>query len=419
MIWLFIGVAVATGLCGYIVRQMRLRGLDRWVVPYLLQSFKRRPPRDGDEIHVLLCLADHFEPKGGKASPEVAWRRVQHWVREYPRQLAGFRDSDGRPPRHTFFYPIEEYEPAYLDALAELCHAGLAEVEIHLHHDNDTAENLRRRLVEFKELFAQRHGLLARNRQTGELAYGFIHGNWSLCNARADGRWCGVNEELDILRETGCYADFTMPSAPHVTQIGKINSLYYATNRPGRPRSHDRGTDVGAAPRPPNSLLLVQGPLVYAWGKGRWGLAPALENGCIQGSQLLRLERLPAWLRASVQVPSRPDWFFVKLHAHGAEEASHDALLGEPMVRFHRELAEHAQRNPRFHYHYVTAREMYNLVKAAEAGWRGGVAEALDFELLPNCCGASAAASDTTPGFSSSLRGTAPPARSPGPAAPG
>ncbi len=80
-----------------------------------------------------------------------------------------------------------------------------------------------------------------------------------------------------------------------------------------------------------------------------------------------------------MQIPARPDWFFVKLHSHGAEEASHEALLGEPMVRFHADLAAEAGRKPKFHYHYVTAREMYNLVKAAEAGWTGGVAEAPGF----------------------------------------
>jgi hypothetical protein len=33
---------------------------------------------------------------------------------------------------------------------------------------------------------------------------------------------------------------------------------------------------------------------------------------------------------------------------------------------------------------------MYNLIKAAEAGWKGSVAEALDYELLTNCCSAPA-----------------------------
>ena len=43
--------------------------------------------------------------------------------------------------------------------------------------------------------------------------FGFAPRNWALCNARRDGRWCGVNDELGVLRRTGCYADFTLPSA--------------------------------------------------------------------------------------------------------------------------------------------------------------------------------------------------------------
>src|SRR5262249_21783598 len=105
------------------------------------------------------------------------------------------------------------------------------------------------------------------------------------------------------------------------------------------------------------------------------------------------------WLRARVQVPQRPDWFFVKLHAHGAIEASHEALLGAPMVRFHEDLARLAREEPRFHYHYVTAREMYNLARAAEAGWRGPVAGALDFELVSGtCCPTPSPVSCTSPG---------------------
>ena len=46
-------------------------------------------------------------------------------------------------------------------------------------------------------------------------------------------------------------------------------------------------------------------------------------------------------------------------------------------------LSRRARRDPRFHYHYVTAREMYNLIRAAEAGWDGPVAGALDHEYLP------------------------------------
>lgn len=354
------------------------------IVHYWAQSGKCRLPVAEDEVHLLLCIADHFEPRAGSVSPEKARSRVERWVREYPGLFGGFRDSDGHAPRHSFFFPIDEYDPEHLDALAGLCRQGFGEVEIHMHHDHDTPESLHQRLLEFREIFADGHGLLARHRQTGETAYGFIHGNWALCNSRPDGRWCGVNNELDILRETGCYADFTMPSAPHVTQTRKINSIYYAADRPGLPRSHDWGTDAGRSAPPDGSLLLIQGPLVLDWTRRKWGLLPRLENGCLQKSQPPEIRRVDCWLRARVQVPTRPDWFFVKLHAHGAIEEGQEVLLGEAMVHFHESLARRARENSRFHYHYVTAREMCNLARAAESGWQGSVADARDFLFLWN-----------------------------------
>jgi hypothetical protein len=363
---------------------MREKGVGRWLLRYAATTLRRRPRRPGEETHVLLCLADHYEPKGCSAPPEQAGRRVRNWVEKYPRQFGRFRDSDGRPPRHTFFYPPEEYEPPYLDALTELCQAGFSEVEIHLHHHHDTAESLRARLTTFRDLLASRHNQLARDRNTGELAYGFVHGNWSLCNSRPDGDWCGVNDELTVLKQTGCYADFTLPSAPSPTQTVTVNSLYYARSSPDRPRGHDRGVDVGRGPVPEGSLLLIQGPLLLDWGNRKWGILPRLENGCVQGSQPPTPHRLDLWMKARLQVPSRPDWFFVKLHAHGAQEESQEMLLGDAMVRFHEGLAELAGRDSQFHFHYVTAREMANLVWAAEAGWRGSVADARDYRLVWN-----------------------------------
>lgn len=377
---LLIAVMLVLGLV-WMVGTIRRLGLDCWLPTYAMQSRRRRVPRAEEEVHLLLCIADHYEPKQYRPSAEVSRARVRRWIEDYPRQFERFRDSDGRTPRHTFFFPAEEYEPEYLDALAQLCRHGFGEVEIHLHHDNDTPENFRRTLLEFKKTLAERHGLLARDPIRGEPVYGFIHGNWALNNSRPDGKYCGVNHELDVLRETGCYADFTMPSAPHPTQTKKINSIYYAVDDPTRTKSHNYGVDVGSADAPERSLLLIQGPLVFDWSRRKYGLLPRLENACIQRSQPARIERMDNWLRARVQVPARPDWFFVKLHTHGGAEENHDVLLGEPMVRFHQDLAQRMRDDPRFHVHYVTAREMYNLVKAAESGWQGSVADALDFEL--------------------------------------
>ncbi len=268
MMPLLVGLAILTLCAGVVLgRRLRRRGFDKWIGPYVLQTFKRRLPRDDEEVHVILCFADHFEPKGGKASPERAQARLDRWLGEYPRQFGAFRDSDGRCPRHTFFYPIEEYDAAHVDALTQLCQAGFGEVEMHLHHDGDTAATLHKRLLEFKDILARRHGLLARHRVTGELAYGFVHGNWTLCNSLPGGRWCGVNEELDVLRQTGCYADFTMPSAPHVTQARKINSIYYAVQRVGQPRS---------SMMPASTWVPDRGPLAACCScRGLWSMTGA------------------------------------------------------------------------------------------------------------------------------------------------
>jgi len=344
-----------------------------------------------------------------RPSPAVARRRVRRWVSENPKRFREFRDAVGRSPQHTFFYPAEEYVPEPINRLAELCHQGFGEVEVHLHHDNDTADNLRRTLTEFRHALADRHGLLGRDAQ-GEPRYAFIHGNWALCNSRPDGRWCGVNNELDVLRETGCYVDMTLPSYPSATQTRAVNRIYYAVDQPDRPKSHDTGTDVGRGPPPERGLMLIPGPLVFDWSRRKWGVVPRVENGCLQGSQPPTLGRLANWLRARVQVPSRPDWFFVKLHTHGAAEENHDVLLGEPMVRFHEALARRARADARFHYHYVTAREMYNLVKAAEAGWQGSVADARNFELVWPPAGPSAGETRTgAPGRATVVSAVVPP----------
>ncbi|MGE5612012.1 MAG: hypothetical protein ACM359_22385 [Bacillota bacterium] len=367
---------------GLFFGQMRRRYLHRWLGAYLRQSPKRWASRGQRPIHLLLCIADHYEPENGDVSSDIARGRVQRWIQDYPRLFVQFRDSDGLPPRHSFFYPIETYNAEDIDALAGLCRQGFGEVEIHLHHDHDSAESLKHRLQTAIQLLAEHHGLLSRHRLTQQLAYAFIHGNWALANSRPDGRLCGVDNELQILRETGCYADFTFPSAPDCTQPPKINSIYYAPTI-GR-CAHESGIDAGTLPPPENSLLLIQGPLLPDWRNRKYGLIPRIENACIQHNQPPTAHRLDLWLKAAIQVPTRPDWFFVKLHTHGAPERNRRILLGPAMLEFHQALARRARQDASFHFHYVTAREMYNLVRAAENHWQGSVLAARDFELLWN-----------------------------------
>lgn len=320
-----------------------------------------------EPIDLFIAICDHYEPRNAGASHEVAINRVDRWCEEYPQRFERFHDSCGRVPQHSFFFPQDEYHPEYLDRLADLCSAGWGDVDVHLHHDGDTADSLREKLESFRDTLFHRHGLLRRDPITGEIVYGFIHGNWALCNCRPDGRWCGVDQELTVLRETGCYADFTLPSAPTDTQTTTINSIYYTTDKPGRRKSHDTGLRARVGqPAPAEHLLMIQGPLELDWSRRKFGLIPRIENADIHASFAPSSARLPLWLRAGVHVLGRPNWLFVKLHTHGCKAGNIDTLLGEPTQRFHESLSNLAAQHPGFRYHYVTAWEMAQLVHAAE-----------------------------------------------------
>ena len=371
-----LGAIAAFTVC--VALAIRKRNMQYWLGSYYFPS--RGPTNqtsvidsqshrltDEQPIDVFIAICDHYEPENGNADRQTAIARVRRWCDEYPALFDQFPDSDGRVPQHTFFFPQDQYAPEYLDMLAELCDAGYGDVDVHLHHDKDTADGLREKLESFRETLYHRHSLLRRDPETGEIVYGFIHGNWALCNSRPDGRWCGVNNEISILRETGCYADLTMPSAPSNTQTRTINSLYYAVEKTGRSKSHDTGTVAQVGVRPPaNGLLMIQGPLSLDWRHRKWGVIPRIENADIHATKPPSFERMKLWLTADVHVAGRPDWKFVKLHTHGCKNGNIDTLLGSKTQNFHRDIRRHAQQHPSFRYHYVTAWEMAQLVHQAE-----------------------------------------------------
>lgn len=342
------------------------KNLDRWLLSWL---FRRRTslPR---KRHVFIAVCDHYEPFHA-GTRGLAIDRVRRWQYELPKIASEFRDSDGVGPRHTFFYPIEQWDSEICGEIASLCHTTGSEMEIHLHHENDTAENLGRVLIEGKARLAQL-GCLSRDAD-GRAMFGFIHGNWALDHSHPNGRGCGVPEELTVLRRAGCYADFTLPSAPSRCQVPMINAVYYA-REDGKPRSHAKGkrARVGSLRSDhPDDLLLITGPLALNWRWRKHGVLPRIENGDLTGANPPTPGRLRLWEKCHVHVRGRAEWIFIKLHTHGAIESNSNMLLGEPMRAFHQHLRERAEANPDFHYHYVTAREMTNLVHAAEAGETG------------------------------------------------
>ena len=358
-------VAVAAGAVAVAI-ECRRKHMHLWLGAYV-----RRPkPKPGQgPTHVMFLFADHFEPQWMQPTYEVEASRVAH------------RDADGVHPQHTFFYPEEEYREEHLDAIAALCREGFGEIEVHLHHDNDSEAGLREKIHRFVTVLHERHGVLPVHPDTGRPAFAFIHGNWSLDNSRGDGRWCGVNNELQVLGDLGCYADFTLPSAPSDTQTRKINSLYYATDDPAAPKSHDDGADVCVGGTPCGHLLILQGPLALNWKRRRWGILPRIENGDVRAAYPPTADRIDLWVNQRIHVQGRPEWIFVKVHTHGTQDRDIPALLGAPVERMFERL-ERKYNDGRDHVlHYVSAREMFNIVKAAEAGHGGNPNNYRDYVL--------------------------------------
>lgn len=368
---------LAAAAVAFVVRR---KNMHLWLGDYLS---RRRPARAEGPVHVMFCFVDHFEPKWGRPARDVETRRVARWRTEYAALASRHRDADGVPPQHTFFYPEEEYVPEHLDAIAELCAQGYGEIEVHLHHDDDTEAGLREKIGPFVERLHERHGALPVDPALGRPVFGFIHGNWCLDNSRADGRWCGVDNEIAVLADLGCYADFTLPSAPSETQTRKANAIYYATDDPHRPRSHDRGVDVEAGREPSGDLMIVQGPLALNWRSRKFGLLPRIENADVRRTFPLTPERIDLQVAQHVHVRGRPDWVFVKVHTHGTQDADIDTLLGASMDAAFGYLESRYNDGSRHVLHYVTARELFNIVKAAEAGESGDPGRFRDYRLPP------------------------------------
>jgi hypothetical protein len=337
----------------------------------------------GGPVDLFLCIVDHFEPHLGRVADAVAHARLEEWLTQYPRIAGSHRDADGRTPAHSFFYPWDEFDPWEMERLAGLCAEGWGEIELHLHHADDTDAGLRAKIRE--ALRAYRGSGALSSWSDGRPAFAFIHGNWALDNSRCEnGRnFCGVNNELTVLMEEGCYADFTFPAWPNQAQPRLTNTIYYAVDDPARPKSHDRGTPARAGGVGPPGLLLVQGPLGPRLRRTARGLRPQMEDADLAHSRRYSTERLHGWVRTAIHVEGRPDRLFIKLHTHGCDDRNRPALLGKDLEALFRDAEAFYNDGRRYRLHYVTARQMFNVIKATGAGAPGEPEAARDWLLPP------------------------------------
>ncbi len=335
------------------------RHAELWLPAYIRDRIQNRFARKKIR-RVWVAVMDHYEPFWNRPSLEQAAARVKLWSDKWPEVAhACARDSHGNPPQHTFFYPEEDYRFEFIEALAEMKRLGVADVEIHIHHDREGRDEFIRRMSSFRDQLFRVHGLL--RQEKGVTRFGFIHGNWALDNSLPNGLWCGLNDEISILRDLGCYADFTMPSGNSFSQSQIVNSIYWCTDDPLKPKSYDRGIPAHPREWENGDLLIVDGPLGLRW---RERLVPRLETGEVAAYDLPTAYRASRWFDLSPQIGGDK---FIKLYTHGATEANAAALLSRGLRGLYSFVHDEAERREVSVY-FVSAWQMYLAIRAVCQG---------------------------------------------------
>ncbi|MBX3282609.1 MAG: hypothetical protein KF756_09055 [Acidobacteria bacterium] len=338
-----------------------------------------------EKKHLIITVANHFEPgwsTDGILDHKTQIKRLRDYVEVARKTGELVRDSDGTKFRHTNFYPAEQYDREIVDILAEMQAEGLGEVEVHLHHGverPDTSENLRRQLVEFRDILAERHRCLSRSMDDETPRYAFVHGNLALANS-CGGKFCGVDDEMQILGETGCYADLTLPSAPDRSQVRVINRIYESAGDITKPRPHDKAVRCRVGGTHPQTPMIITGPLQLAL---RNAIRPYIEDGALTSALGSGLSRFAYWRRANVTVAGRSNWIFIKLYAHGFFDHDQSVSIGEDARRLFSAIVEQGEKDGSYATHFVSAREMFNIATAAIDGADGDPNAFRNYALLP------------------------------------
>lgn len=346
--------------------------------------------------HIMFAFVDHFEPTGSVPDNEV-----NMWVDDYAAMASCHIDADGRHPIHSYFLislPVIEPDLLHytLIKLNQATYGGYGEVEFHCHHgvedeskrtEQEATDDLLCLISQTKAYFNM-HGALVTAQPEPQFTFGFIHGMWALDNSRLNFwsvrgyphfEYCGVNREMEFLSKCGAYADFTFPAwGPMDPLLG--DAIFYAADD-DLPASYHSLANIHLVEvnRPSRGdLMIVEGP----WGDG--------DLSCNTGSSYVwpTLSRMDRWLAHNVHIIGYDDWIFIKVHTHGcAGDISRpdirDCLFGTVMDNFYTDMEQRFNDGVHWKLHYVSAREMYNIIKAAEAGETGDPDQYRDYVIPP------------------------------------
>ena len=339
-----------------------------WFPVYLQQKFLTEDKTDKIE-HLMFIVVDHYEPGFDK---DEAVKANEAWLYEYHKAVKGKVDSYGNRFVYNWFYPFDQRNDRVLQWLQQEVEQGAGELEFHWHKPCLTEQEYHLQLKEAVGWFNQFGAFKASSeandiKQDPQARFAFIAGNWDLDNGRGTG--CGIDNEISQLVKAGGYMDMTYSTLGSPAQPRNIiNQLYYVQDT-NEARSYEQGTRVKVGKPAVNSpFLMFQGPLSFHWDL-------TFEYGALESYAVPSLKRIERWLESHIHVEGKPQWSFVKLYSHGIQSPSIVKNHLGPMLD---QLKTETQRRG-IKLHYVSAREAYNIVRAAEAGLTGDPEQYRDY----------------------------------------
>ena len=262
----------------------------------LIKFDKRVDTRLKDVNHIIYMHADHFEP--GACPIDICNERLKIWTNDlkklkikpslfvFPSFLMDYRDEKiiTRPSSLT---------PTIIKYLKPMENNG-ADINLHIHHERWTTSSVttepwitlldKKKVTDEQMLITHIIDVKKAFEDVGidMTSWGFVHGMWGL-NA-SDTRICNIENEIIILKEHGCFGDFTFPAGrprctPDMSGIfsvpDKIGKKIYNTGFPlkkGRNRLQEQKNFLIFYPTESyfyisiDGLLINRGKTAYYYG---------------------------------------------------------------------------------------------------------------------------------------------------------
>lgn len=356
VVFIIIIIFLFVKLCYFITQQ------HKWIVPYIRNGNSRQFSETDFPIHVYFSICDHFQPFAGFVSQEIAEHRVVTWQKEYTLCAQKHSDSHGNHPVHTFFYSEEDYNPHFTDELSKMVRDKIADVELMIPHQNETIPNIKRKIEEFRDVLFHHHGLLRKN-NSGKIVYGFIHEYRAKKNNDKSNWFTNTSKRLSLLKETGCYADYSFPSDTNTIVPPVLNSIYFANVNSNE--FHTNPTNYSAAKNvwSEKDLLFIQGSLFLNWNKRFWGMTPKIENGSLSHLNHFTPDRADLWVKKGIHINGIKNHIFIKLFTHGAIDHTIRYFFGENGLEQLWSYMEKNYINDKYELHYVSAFNMYEIIR--------------------------------------------------------